>query len=68
MRIKTLCTIRSKENPSDEMVAAVSSIPNPQTVWVRSTKTEAKIQALVTRGLLRPKEEMEWRAAAGGSS
>jgi hypothetical protein len=27
--------------------------------------TEAKIQALATRGLLRPKEEVEWRAAAG---
>jgi hypothetical protein len=26
--------------------------------------TEAKIQALVDRGLLRPKMEMEWRAAA----
>jgi hypothetical protein len=27
--------------------------------------TEAKIQVLVTRGLLRPKEEVEWRAATG---
>jgi hypothetical protein len=27
--------------------------------------TEAKIQALVDRGLLRPKTEVEWRAAAG---
>jgi hypothetical protein len=27
--------------------------------------TKAKIQALVARGLLRPKEEVEWRAAAG---
>jgi hypothetical protein len=27
--------------------------------------TEAKIQALVNRGLLRPKAEVEWRAAAG---
>jgi hypothetical protein len=26
--------------------------------------TEAKIQALVDRGLLRPKAEVEWRAAA----
>jgi hypothetical protein len=33
--------------------------------WVRSTMTETKIQALVTRGLLRPKEEVEWRVAAG---
>jgi hypothetical protein len=27
--------------------------------WVRSTMTEAKIQALVDRGLLRPKAEVE---------
>jgi hypothetical protein len=27
--------------------------------------TEAKIQGLVDRGLLRPKTEVEWRAAAG---
>jgi hypothetical protein len=27
--------------------------------------TEAKIQALKSHGLLRPKEEVEWRAAAG---
>jgi hypothetical protein len=33
--------------------------------WVRSTMTGAKIQALVDRGLLRSKVEVEWRAAAG---
>jgi hypothetical protein len=27
--------------------------------------TEAKIQALVDRGLLRPKAEVEWKAAVG---
>jgi hypothetical protein len=47
------------------MAAEAASIPDPQTAWVRSTMTEAKIQALATRGLLRPKEEVEWRAAAG---
>jgi hypothetical protein len=47
------------------MAAEAASIPNPQAVWVRSMMTEAKIQALVSRGLLRPKEEVEWRAAAG---
>jgi hypothetical protein len=65
MRLKTLCTIRSRESPSDKMVAEAASISDPQTAWVRSTLTEAKIQNLVTRGLLRPKEEVEWRAAAG---
>jgi hypothetical protein len=39
--------------------------PDPQAVWVRSTITEAKIQALVDRGLLWPKAEVEWRAVAG---
>jgi hypothetical protein len=47
------------------MAAEAASIPNPHTTWVRSTTTEAKIQALVDRGLLRPKAEVEWRAAAG---
>jgi hypothetical protein len=42
-----------------------ASIPDPQAVWVRSTMTEVKIQALVDRGLLRPKAEAEWRAVAG---
>jgi hypothetical protein len=47
------------------MAAEAASIPDPQTAWVRSTMTKAKIQALVNRGLLQPKEEVEWRAAAG---
>jgi hypothetical protein len=47
------------------MAAEASSILDPQTAWLRSTMTEAKIQALVDRGLLRPKAEVEWRAAVG---
>jgi hypothetical protein len=47
------------------MAVEAASIPDPQTAWVRSTMTEAKIRALVKRGLLRPKEEVEWRAAVG---
>jgi hypothetical protein len=47
------------------MAAEAASIPDPRTVWVRSTKTEAKIQALVDCGLLRPKAELEWKAAVG---
>jgi hypothetical protein len=58
MRVKTLCHIRSNINPSGEMAAEGASIPDPQTVWVRSTMTEAKIQALVDCGLLRPKAEV----------
>jgi hypothetical protein len=47
------------------MAAEAASIPNPQTMWVRSTMTDAKIQALVDRGLFRPKGEVEWKAGAG---
>jgi hypothetical protein len=41
------------------MAAEGASIPDPQAAWVRSTMTEAKIQALVDCGLLRPKAEVE---------
>jgi hypothetical protein len=47
------------------MVAEAACIPDLRTAWVRSTMTEDKIQALVDRGVLRPKAEVEWRAAAG---
>jgi hypothetical protein len=47
------------------MAAQAASILDPQAVWVWSTITEAKIQALVNRGLLRPKEVVEWRVTAG---
>jgi hypothetical protein len=47
------------------MAAEAVCIPDPWAAWVRSTMTEAKIQVLVDRGLLRPKAEVEWRAAAG---
>jgi hypothetical protein len=47
------------------MAAETACILDPQAAWVWSTMTEAKIQALVDRGLLRPKTEVEWRAAAG---
>jgi hypothetical protein len=47
------------------MAAEAACIPDPRAAWVRSTMTEAKIQALVDRGLLRSKVEVEWRATAG---
>jgi hypothetical protein len=47
------------------MAAEAAYIPDPQVAWVWSTMTEAKIQALVDQGLLRPKTEVEWRAATG---
>jgi hypothetical protein len=47
------------------MAAEAACISDPQAAWVRLTTTEAKIQALVDRGLLRSKAEVEWRATAG---
>jgi hypothetical protein len=47
------------------MATEAACIPDPQAAWVRSTMTEAKIQALVDRGMLRSKTEVEWRSAAG---
>jgi hypothetical protein len=65
MCVKSLFYIRSSSNPSGEMAAEAACTPYPQAAWVLSTMTEAKIQALVDRGLLRSKTEVEWRAAAG---
>jgi hypothetical protein len=65
MRVITLCDIRSNTNLSGEMAVEGASIPDSQAAWVRSTMTEAKIQVLVDRGLLWPKAEVKWRAAAG---
>jgi hypothetical protein len=47
------------------MVSEAACILDPQAEWVQWTMTEAKIQALVDRGLLRSKTEVEWRATAG---
>jgi hypothetical protein len=47
------------------MAVETACIPDSQAAWVRSTMTKAKIQALVDRGLLRSKTEVEWRAAVG---
>jgi hypothetical protein len=47
------------------MAAETTSILDLQEAWVWSTMTKAKIQALIDRGLLRPKTEVEWRVAAG---
>jgi hypothetical protein len=47
------------------MAAETGRIPYPRIVLVWSTMTEAKIQSLVDRGLLRPKVEVEWKVAVG---
>jgi hypothetical protein len=47
------------------MAAEAACIPDPRAVWVWSTMIEAKIQALVDRWLLRPRAEVELRAAVG---
>jgi hypothetical protein len=47
------------------MAVEATSIPDPRAVWVRSTLTEAKIQALVDCRLLQSKAEVEWKAVVG---
>jgi hypothetical protein len=47
------------------MAVVALPIPDPQTMWLRSTMMDAKIQSLVDCGLLRLKEEVEWKAAVG---
>jgi hypothetical protein len=47
------------------MAAKIAAIPNPRTVWVRSTMMDAKIKVLVDRRLMRLKAEVEWKAAEG---
>jgi hypothetical protein len=47
------------------MEVEAAPIPDPRTVWVRSSMTEAKIQSLVDYGLLRLKAVVEWKAAVG---
>jgi hypothetical protein len=47
------------------MATEAVCIPDPRAAWVRSTMTEDNIRVLVDRGLLRPKAEVEWRAAVG---
>jgi hypothetical protein len=44
------------------MMGAAPQISSPKTVWDPSVMTEEKIQSLVDRGLLRSKQEVEWKA------
>ena len=65
MRTKTLATIKSTfsgfEGEDEEM--AEKWIPAPEKMWLKSELSEQGIQALVTQGLLKPKVEVEWKAA-----
>jgi hypothetical protein len=47
------------------MAVEAASIPDLHTSWVRSTMTEAKIHALLDRGLLWLNAKVVWRATAG---
>jgi hypothetical protein len=58
-------TFRSKCTGFEESKMEKAPIPDPSTVWERSTVTEEQIQALADRGLLRPKSQVGWRPAAG---
>jgi hypothetical protein len=37
MCVKTLCTIKSRANPSDEMAVVAATIPDAQAAWIWST-------------------------------
>jgi hypothetical protein len=65
MRTKSLVTFRSKCTGFEEGKMEKPAIPNPSTVWETSIVTEEQIQSQVDRGLLRPKEQVEWRLAVG---
>jgi hypothetical protein len=47
------------------MAATALPIPDPRTVWLSSTMTEAKMKSLVGCGLLRPKAEVGWKVVDG---
>jgi hypothetical protein len=65
MRTKTLVVFRSKSIGFEEEKMESMPIPPLHTVWEPSVVMEEQIQALATRGLLRPKVEVSWRPAAG---
>jgi hypothetical protein len=56
---------RSKSIGVEEEKMGPVQVPVPETIWEPFVVTEEQIQALVTRGLLRPKVEVGWRPAAG---
>jgi hypothetical protein len=60
MCVKSMCHIRSTANLNPKMVAETACILDPQVAWVRSTMTEAKIQALVDRGCSGRSEDHVW--------
>jgi hypothetical protein len=65
MRTKTLVVFRSRSIGLEKKKMEPAHVSTPETVWEPSVVTEEQIQALATRGLLRPKAEISWRAAAG---
>jgi hypothetical protein len=65
MRTKTFVVFRSKSIGFEEEKMELAPIPPPHTVWEPSVVTEEQIQALATRGLLRPNIEVGWRPVAG---
>jgi hypothetical protein len=59
MRTKTLVVLRSKSIGLEEEKMEQVQIPPPQTIWEPSVMMEEQIQDLATRGLLRPKTEVD---------
>jgi hypothetical protein len=65
MRTKSLVTFRSKCTGFEEGKMEKLVIPDPSIVREASMVTKEQILSLVDRGLLRPKEQVGWRPAAG---
>jgi hypothetical protein len=63
--MKSLVTFISKCSGFEEGKMEKPAILDLSTVWETSMVTEEKIQSLVDRGLLRPKEQVRWRPTAG---
>lgn len=65
MREKVLATIRTRSQGILEEEMAAIQHPEPADVWETSVVTEGMLEVLVERGMLKPKEQVGWRAAAG---
>jgi hypothetical protein len=64
MRVKSLVVFRARSTRVEEEEMKPELAPVLETIWEPSVVTEEQIQAMVTRGLLKPKVEVAWRLAA----
>lgn len=65
MQTKTLATIRSHSQGIETKEMVAENALDPSTYWMKLVMMKERIQALVDRGLLRPKMLLEWKAYVG---